>query len=433
MPEFGESISEATVARWLKRPGDLVAAGDAVVELETEKANVEVPTPHAGRLARIDKDAGEDVRVGEVLGIVEESQVLEAARSGRASPTGSIRTEDDKTTPGPRLAVVEKPAPTDGAGASGQPKRPLASPLAQRIAEEEHIDLHDVTGTGPAGRITKSDVEERMKRREAPGSEQIPYPEAPAPAPRKRPEAPPKSLPPPSGAALREERAPMSRRRRTIARRMLEAAQTTAMLTSFNEVNMSAVMAIRNRYREAFELRHQVSLGFTSFFVKAAIAALKGFPVLNAETDGQEIIYKRHYDIGVAIGDAEGLVVPVLKDADRMSFVEIEKAIKSFSRRAANKELSLEEIRGGTFTITNGGVFGSLLSTPILNPPETGILGLHKVEDRPVAINGEVRICPMMYLALTYDHRVVDGREAIQFLVRVKELIETPEALLLDL
>jgi 2-oxoglutarate dehydrogenase E2 component (dihydrolipoamide succinyltransferase) len=435
VPEVGESIVEATVARWLKREGERVVAGEPVVELETEKANVEVPAPRSGVLTRIVRREGEDVRIGDVLGVVEEAAV--EAEQPPAAPE----------------AVREAEAAAEEA--------PKATPLARRLAEEAGIDLSKVPATGPGGRITREDVLAYIERQRAAaqvkapaarptGPEAVSPEAAPAgprvePAPVRpdtrpsppRPEVwtpppPPPTARPEAGPQPREVRVRMSRRRQTIARRMLEATQTTAMLTTFNEVDMGAVMEIRRRYREMFMQKYGVSLGIMPFFVKATVAALKAFPKLNAEIQGDEIVYKNYYDIGIAVGASEGLVVPVLRDADKLSFAEIEQKIADFARRAEENKLTLEELQGGTFTITNGGVFGSLLSTPILNPPQVGILGLHRIIDRPVVVNGQVVIRPMMYVALTYDHRLVDGREAVQFLVRVKQLIEDPALLLVE-
>ena len=410
VPELGESVVEATVVRWFKTVGDAVRIGDALVELETEKANFEVAAEKEGVISSIIKGDGEDVEVGDVLGVIEEGKAGAApAPKEAAKPAAEAKPE---AHPEPEPATAEK-----------------ATPVAKKIAEEKRVDLGKVEGTGPGGRITKEDVEIHIEK-----TEEAARAEAPAPAKGKAPalvEAKEATLLRISRDA-REERIKMSRRRRTIARRMLEATQTTAMLTTFNEIDMGAVMELRRRRKETFKEKYGVGLGLNSFFVKASIGALKDFPQVNAEIDGDDMIIKHYYDIGVAIGATEGLVVPVLRNADSMSFAVIEKAIKDYAQRAEDNTLTLEEIMGGTFTITNGGVFGSLLSTPILNPPQSGILGLHKIEDRPVAQNGTVDIRPMMYVALSYDHRIVDGREAVQFLVRVKELIEDPESLLLE-
>jgi 2-oxoglutarate dehydrogenase E2 component (dihydrolipoamide succinyltransferase) len=401
VPELGESVVEATVGRWLKQEGERVTVGEPVVELETEKVNLEVGAAQSGVLARIERQAGDDVRIGDVLGVIEEREASDARQDENGREQAVV---EDTAAPG---AAIE------------------ATPVARRLAEEKGVDLSAVRGSGPRGRVTKEDVqaylEKQQPEREA-SPEQPPAPPA-APAPDPAPAA---------DQARREERVRLSRRRRTIAQRLVEAQHTAAMLTTFNEVDMSRVIEIRARRRESFQERHGVGLGFTSFFVKAAVGALKAFPPLNAEIQGDEIVLKRYYDIGVAIGAEEGLVVPVLRDADRLSFAEVEQAVKAFVEKARTGTLSLEDLRGGTFTLTNGGVFGSLLSTPILNPPQVGILGLHKIEERPVALGGQVVIRPMMYVALSYDHRLVDGREAVQFLVKVKELIEDPEALLLE-
>lgn len=404
VPEMGESILEATVALWLKHEGEPVAAGEPVVELETEKANMQVAAERAGVLARIERKEGEDVKIGDVLGVFEE--VLEKTvgapepASEIAEPAGVLANEISKATP-----------------------------VAKRMAEEQGVNLGQVPASGPGGKVTKQDVQAFLETQK---EKVAPMPPEPITR-RPEPVAPAIPAPPiPTARPEREERVRMSRRRQTIARRLLEATQTTAMLTTFNEVDMGAVMDIRTRRQESFKEQHGVGLGFMSFFVKATLGALKAFPRLNAEIQGDEIVLKHYYDIGIAVGAAEGLVVPVLREADRMSFAEIEQAIKTFVQKTKDNTLSLQDLRGGTFTITNGGVFGSLLSTPILNPPQVGILGLHKIEERPIALKGQVVIRPMMYVALSYDHRIVDGQEAVQFLVRVKELIEDTEALLLE-
>jgi 2-oxoglutarate dehydrogenase E2 component (dihydrolipoamide succinyltransferase) len=403
VPEVGESIVDARVARWLRKEGDVVSAGDPLVELETDKIDLEVSAPQAGVLSRIERRDGDDVKVGEVLGVIDEGK--EAARPAAPAPP----------------AKAAAPAPAE-AGRS-----PRATPTARKAAEQHEVDLSRVRGSGDAGRVMRRDVEEA-----AAGGGNGRGAAVPAEAPKARP------APPVSEARRREpgdrteERVRMSKRRATIARRLVEAQSTAAMLSTFNEADMSAVMALRERHKEAFKKRHGVGLGIASFFVKASVIALRDFPRLNAEIQGDEMVLKHFYDIGVAVGASEGLVVPVLRDADRMSFAEIETQIRELARRAEDGSLSLADLKGGTFTITNGGVFGSLLSTPILNPPQVGILGLHKIQDRPVAVNGQVQVRPMMYTALTYDHRIVDGAEAVRFLVRVKELVEDPGALLLD-
>jgi len=405
VPELGESIVEATVIRWFKSEGDAVKIGEALLELETEKANFEVASEKQGIIKSILKKEDDDVEVGDVLGVIEEGDVSNAAPA-------EVITEKDKEIEEPSLPEEETTQ--------------KITPVAKRLAEEFDVDLSKIEATGPSGRVTKEDVERyiqmEIEESEIEASSVEPIHQAPAVI-----------LPTLAVARdVREERIKMSRRRRTIARRMLEATQTTAMLTTFNEIDMSAVMELRKRRKEAFIEKYGVNLGLNSFFVKASIGALKEFPAVNSEIDGDDMILKYHYDIGIAIGASAGLVVPVLKNADAMSFAEIEKRIKDFAAKAEENTLSLEDIMGGTFTITNGGVFGSLMSTPILNLPQVGILGIHKIEERPIVINGDLEIRPMMYVALSYDHRIVDGREAVQFLVRLKELIQDPESLLLE-
>jgi 2-oxoglutarate dehydrogenase E2 component (dihydrolipoamide succinyltransferase) len=406
VPEVGESIVDARVAKWLRKEGDPVSAGDPLVELETDKIDVEVSAPQAGVLKRIDRKDGEDVKVGEVLGVIEE---------GAAAPVAAA-------TP------VKAAAPASAkAGTSEKDKeKPRSTPAARKVAEEHEVDLTQVRGTGDAGRVMKRDVEQAAA---SGGNGRGAQPSEPAKA---RPVPPVAEIQRPSTAERTEERVRMSKRRATIAKRLVEAQSTAAMLTTFNEVDMSAVMSLRERHKQAFKERHGIGLGIASFFVKASIGALRGFPRLNAEIQGDEMILKHYYDIGVAVGASEGLVVPVLRDADRMSFAQIEQHIREYAKRAEDGTLSLADLKGGTFTITNGGVFGSLLSTPILNPPQVGILGLHAIQQRPMGVNGQVVLRPMMYVALTYDHRIVDGAEAVQFLVRVKQLVEDPGALLLD-
>ncbi|MHB1159468.1 MAG: 2-oxoglutarate dehydrogenase complex dihydrolipoyllysine-residue succinyltransferase [Chloroflexota bacterium] len=403
VPQLGESVLEATVGRWLKGEGEAVAAGEPVVELETEKVSTQVSAEEAGVLSRILHREGDTVHPGEVLGVVETG--AEAAR------------------PAPAM-----PAPPEAE------KAPV-SPVAQRLAEELGVDLSRVRGTGPGGRIMKEDVEGYV--RQAAARAAAPAQPAPAAAPAAAPAPPPAPAAPapvqPAAPTGRPEvRQRLSRRRLTIARRLVEAQRTAAMLTTFNEIDMSAVMDLRRRRREAFREVTGVDLGLMSFFVKAVVGALKSYPQLNSELQGEELVLKQYYDIGIALADPEGLVVPVVRDADRLSFAQIEATINGFVQKVRERTLSMEDLRGGTFTITNGGVFGSLLSTPILNPPQVGILGMHRIAERPVAVKGEVAVHPMMYVALTYDHRVVDGREAVLFLVRVKELIEDPERLLLE-
>ncbi len=413
VPEVGESIVDARVAKWLRKEGDVVSAGDPLVELETDKIDLEVGAPQAGVLSRIDRRDGADVKVGEVLGVIDEAKA--GATRAPAAPAPAA-TEGNG-------GAAQPPAQPESAAAS---RTPRATPTAKKAAEQHDVDLARVRGSGDAGRVMRRDVEQAA-------GVAVPSKPAPEPEPQRVKPAPPVSEVPRRTAGERsEERVRMSKRRATIARRLVEAQSTAAMLTTFNEVDMSAVMALRERHKQSFKEKHGVSLGIASFFVKASIGALRGFPRLNAEIQGDEMVLKHYYDIGVAVGASEGLVVPVLRDADRMGFAEIEKLIREFARRAEDGTLSLADLKGGTFTITNGGVFGSLLSTPIINPPQVGILGLHKIQDRPVGIDGQIVMRPMMYVALTYDHRIVDGAEAVRFLVRVKQLVEDPGALLLD-
>jgi 2-oxoglutarate dehydrogenase E2 component (dihydrolipoamide succinyltransferase) len=400
VPEVGESIVDARVAKWLVKEGDTVSAGDPLVELETDKIDLEVSAPQSGVVERIDHQDGADVKVGDVLGAIAEG-AGGAEKAEAAEPAESARSAD----------------------AGG---RTRATPTARKAAEEHAVDLKSVKGSGDAGRVMRRDVEQAAapgKAEPKPAAAKAPAPAAKEPAPVVQRRAP---------GERTEERVRMSKRRATIAKRLIEAQSTAAMLTTFNEMDMSAMQALRARHKEPFKERHGVSLGMTSFFVKAAVGALRAFPRINAEIQGDEMVLKHYYDIGIAVGASEGLVVPVLRDADQMTFAEIEAQVRDFARRAEDGTLSLADLKGGTFTITNGGVFGSLQSTPILNPPQVGILGLHAIKDRPVAVNGQVVIRPMMYTALTYDHRIVDGSEAVRFLVRIKELIEDPGALLIE-
>lgn len=431
VPELGESVLEATVSRWLKKEGDPVNAGDVLVELETDKVNLEVGAKGSGVLQKIEVPEGADVKVGNVLGIIDEKApaqktdqpqeaVLKTAEAPGSSQPEPVAVETKQAeTP---IAKEEEPARNDGQQMERE-TAPQISPVAARLARDKNVDISKITGTGSEGRVTKADVESYLQRQ---GTAQESEKEVPAEKEREVPPVPAPTSVAPSDSDRREERVRMTRRRRTIAQRLLEASQTTAMLTTFNEIDMSAVMDIRKRRNEEFQKRFGVKLGFTSFFMKASISALKAFPQVNAEIDGEEIVFKHYYDIGMAVGSSEGLVVPVIRDADRLSFAEIEGRVKDLVAKTEQGKLSIEDLRGGTFTITNGGVFGSLLSTPILNPPQVGILGLHKIEERPIALNGEIVIRPMMYVALSYDHRIVDGREAVQFLVHVKQVIEDP-------
>jgi 2-oxoglutarate dehydrogenase E2 component (dihydrolipoamide succinyltransferase) len=419
-PTLGESVTEATVARWTKKAGDPVRKDEILVELETDKVSLEVAAPSDGVLAEISAEEGATVEPGAVLGKISEGAAAPAPKAnGGAKPAQSAAAPAGEAQPEP---APGKPAPkeakpiADTSAPKPAPARaePVLAPSAQRVVAENRLDAGQIAGTGKDGRITKGDALAALESRaKAP-------PPAPAPtAPREVHE--------------REERVRMTRLRQTIARRLKEAQNTAAMLTTFNEVDMSAVMALRNQYKDAFEKTHGVKLGFMSFFVRAVIHALKQVPEVNAEIDGQDLIYKNHYDISVAVGTERGLVTPVVRDADALSLAGIEKAIGALGKKARDGQLALEDLQGGTFTISNGGVYGSLMSTPILNAPQSGILGMHKIQERPMAINGQVVIRPMMYLALSYDHRVVDGQGAVTFLVHVKEAIEEPQRLLLDL
>ena len=396
VPEMGESVVDARIAKWLKQEGDPVSVGEPLVELETDKVDVEVSAPQSGVLASIVHKDGADVKIGDVLGTIEEG------RRKKAEGKGDGRKKEKEKEEGRTKA---EPV--------------AATPSARRLARQEDIDLASVKPEGP--RVTPDDLRQSAAAKAQP----VAAPSTPA-----RPAAP--TVPTGATAPRSEERVRMSKRRATIAKRLVEAQATAAMLTTFNEVDMTAVQQIRERRKAAFKDRYGVSLGLTSFFVKATIAALRDFPRLNAEIQGDEMVLKHYYDIGIAVGAEEGLVVPVLRDADRLSYAEIEHSVRDFASRAKDGSLTLEDLRGGTFTITNGGVFGSLMSTPILNPPQVGILGLHAIKERPAGVDGRIELRPMMYTALTYDHRIVDGAEAVRFLVRIKELIEDPGQLLVE-
>ncbi|HEX4117919.1 MAG TPA: 2-oxoglutarate dehydrogenase complex dihydrolipoyllysine-residue succinyltransferase [Rhizomicrobium sp.] len=398
VPAMGESVTEATVARWFKKEGESVARDEPVLELETDKVTVEVPAPAAGSIESISVKAGATVQVGTVLGSIAEGKAGKAS----AAPAAAKSEAPKPAAPKPE---APKPAPkTD--------TPPM--PSAQRISQESGVPTSAVSGTGRDGRVTKGDMLEALESRAAKPAQAVAAPSGPR------------------ARADREERVPMSRLRKTIALRLKESQNTAAQLTTFNEVDMTRIMALRSEYKDSFEKKHGVRLGFMGFFAKACVAALKELPNVNAEIEGDNIIYKNYYDIGVAVSTEKGLVVPVVRDADQLSLAAIEKAVMDFGVRARDGKIKLEELQGGTFSITNGGVFGSLMSTPILNSPQSGILGMHKIQPRPMAIDGKVEIRPMMYLALSYDHRLVDGRDAVTFLVRVKENLEDPERLLLD-
>ena len=397
VPTLGESISEATVGKWFKKAGEAVRADEPLVELETDKVTLEVNAPGAGVLSEIAAETGQTVAIGALLGQLS---------GGAAAPA-----------PAPAPAAAAKAAP---ASAAAMPPAPSAA----KIAAENRIDLGAVAGSGRRGQVLKGDVLAAVAAAPAPAV-------APAPAPAPVSVPPPRVTTPDDGA--REERVRMTKLRQTIARRLKDAQNTAAMLTTFNEVDMTEIMAMRVRYKDAFEKKHGAKLGFMGFFVKACVQALKEIPAVNAEIDGADLVYKNYYHLGIAVGTDKGLIVPVVRDCDRLSVAEIEKSIADLGRRARDGQLKLEELQGGTFTITNGGIYGSLMSTPILNAPQSGILGMHKIQERPVVVSGKIEIRPMMYLALSYDHRVVDGREAVTFLVRVKEALEDPARLVLDI
>jgi 2-oxoglutarate dehydrogenase E2 component (dihydrolipoamide succinyltransferase) len=428
VPELGESVVEARVARWLKKEGDQVSAGEPLVELETDKIDLEVNAMQAGVLAKILHQEGADVKVGDAIGVIDEKAGDGATPPGPATPPTAATDGQDYAA-----APAETAAPV---GTS----RERSTPTAKRVAQAHDVNVATVPASGEAGRVMRRDVESFVTTRgEAdarPAAAPAPTPEPSAPAPAAKAPVPaeaPRPAPRPAVPGARtEERVRMSKRRLTIARNLVQAQHTAAMLTTFNEVDMSAVMTLRERRKEAFKTRYGVGLGIASFFVKASLAALRASPRLNAEIQGEEVVLKHYYDIGIAVGAEQGLVVPVIRDADLRSFADIELSIRDFARRANEGTLTLEDLKGGTFTITNGGVFGSLLSTPILNPPQVGILGLHKIEDRPVAAGSQVVVRPMMYVALSYDHRIVDGNEAVQFLVKIKEFVEDPGHLLLE-
>jgi len=416
VPTLGESVTEATIGKWFKKPGDPVAVDEPIVELETDKVTIEVPAPAAGVLADIAAKDGDTVAVGALLGQIKEG----AGAPSKATPAPLGRPDQKTDTTAPINAAEEEPRPRPQAATKPAAAAPL-SPSVRKLAAESGTDASTVPGSGKDGRVTKGDMMAAIERAAA----------APTPIPQGAPVQ--VRAPSPPDDAAREERVKMTRLRQTIARRLKEAQNVAAMLTTFNEVDMSAVMALRSRYKDLFEKKHAVKLGFMGFFVKACVQALEEIPAVNAEIDGTDLVYKNYYHIGVAVGTEKGLVVPVVRDCDRKSFAQIEKEIADFGRRARDGTLKIEEMQGGTFTISNGGVYGSLMSTPILNAPQSGILGMHKIQERPVAIAGKIEIRPMMYLALSYDHRIVDGREAVTFLVRVKEILEDPERLVLDL
>ena len=405
VPEVGESITEVMIGTWKKREGDIVSMDESIVEIESDKATVELPAPRAGTITKVLKGSGEKALVGEVIGY------LEPAGAGAGAPTPASPTQP--------VVDVKR---TDGRTDIGSVQPPRVMPAAARVLGEAGVSASAATGTGPGGRVTKSDAVAAAAK-----------PVAPAPVVRPTAVVPAKSAGALTAGGSREERYVLiSPIRQRIAERLVEAQQQAALLTTFNEVDMSAVMALRSKFKDVFQERHGVKLGFMSFFVRAAVEALKAVPQVNAEYRQPHIVYRDYCDIGIAVGGGKGLVVPVLRNAETMSFAGIELAINDFARRAADNKLKLDELQGGTFTISNGGVYGSMMSTPIINPPQSGILGLHAIQDRPMAVNGQVVIRPMMYLALTYDHRLVDGREAVTFLKRIKDTIEDPSRLMLE-
>jgi 2-oxoglutarate dehydrogenase E2 component (dihydrolipoamide succinyltransferase) len=418
VPTLGESISEATVGKWFKKAGDAIKADEPLVELETDKVTLEVNAPASGVLSEIVVATGETVAVGALLGTVAASSAASAAK-----PAGAPAAASAAVAP----KDVNGVAPKDVNGVAPKAPAPAATtmppaPSAAKIAAEQGVDLGAVAGSGKRGQVLKGDVLAALAS---------PAPAAPAaPPPAPLPAVARASVP---DDAAREERVRLTKLRQTIARRLKEAQNNAAMLTTFNEVDMSEVMALRARYKEVFEKKHGVKLGFMGFFVKACVQALKDVPAVNAEIDGADLVFKNYYHLGIAVGTDKGLVVPVVRDADRLGIAGIEKAIADFGKRAREGQLKIEELQGGTFTITNGGIYGSLMSTPILNAPQSGILGMHKIQERPMVVNGKIEARPMMYLALSYDHRVVDGKEAVTFLVRVKEALEDPARLVLDL
>jgi 2-oxoglutarate dehydrogenase E2 component (dihydrolipoamide succinyltransferase) len=407
VPTLGESVTEATIGRWFKKAGDAVTVDEPLVELETDKVTIEVPSPSAGTLGDIVAKDGETVAVGALLG-----QINDGAAAAATKPAQAAAKPAAPAAPPPIAATAEKAPPADA---------PLA-PSVRKLATENGIDATTVPGSGKDGRVTKGDMLAAIEKA------------ASAPTPVNQPAAAVQvRAPSPADDAAREERVKMTRLRQTIARRLKDVQNTAAMLTTFNEVDMSHIMAMRAQYKDVFEKKHGVKLGFMGFFTKACVQALRDIPAANAEIDGGDIIYKNYYHIGVAVGTDKGLVVPVVRDCDQKSIAEIEKSIGDFGHRARDGQLKIDEMQGGTFTITNGGIYGSLMSTPILNAPQSAILGMHKIQDRPVAVAGKIEIRPMMYLALSYDHRVIDGKEAVTFLVRVKESLEDPARLVLDL
>jgi 2-oxoglutarate dehydrogenase E2 component (dihydrolipoamide succinyltransferase) len=430
VPALGESITEGTLAQWLKKAGEAVAADEPIASLETDKVTVDVPSPVAGVLSETVAKEGDTVEVGAVIARIDEGATVASAPAAPAAKTNPPGAGETPALRGDEHAPVAKAAAEEPSAESDQIT--TLSPAVRRAVLEHHLDPTTIKGSGKDGRITKDDVlaAAEAKKAGSPAQAGAQAPQAKAPAPEQQ--APPPG-PRPSPGNRTEERVKMSRLRLTVAKRLKEAQNTAAMLTTFNDVDMSAVMEARSRYKDLFEKKHGIRLGFMSFFVKAVALAVRDVPAVNANLEGDEIVYRDYLDVSVAVSAPKGLVVPVVRNAQAMSFAEIEQAIAAYGKKAKEGTLTVDEMTGGTFTISNGGVFGSLLSTPILNPPQSGVLGMHRIEERPVAIDGQVVIRPMMYLALSYDHRIVDGREAVTFLVRVKEAIEDPTRLLIDL
>ncbi len=416
VPTLGESVTEATIGRWFKKPGEAVKADEPVVELETDKVTLEVPAPAAGVLGEYEAKDGDTVGVGALLGSIQE---------GGAGAAPAAKKEEPKPAAGSKEAakpLADTANETKAKQNGGMPPADAGqAPSVRRLADETGVDPAKVSGTGKDGRVTKGDMLAAGE-----GGPQAKAPSAPAPVQAPR-------APSPADDASREERVRMTKLRQTIARRLKDAQNTAAMLTTFNEVDMTEVMALRSKYKDTFEKKHGVKLGFMGFFVKAVTQALKDIPSVNAEIDGTDLIFKNYYHVGIAVGTDRGLVVPVVRDADQLGLAGVEKTIADFGKRARDGKLGIEEMQGGTFTVTNGGIYGSLMSTPILNAPQSGILGMHKIQERPMAIGGKIEVRPMMYLALSYDHRIVDGKEAVTFLVRVKESLEDPARLVMDL
>jgi 2-oxoglutarate dehydrogenase E2 component (dihydrolipoamide succinyltransferase) len=418
VPTLGESVTEATIGRWFKKAGDAVAVDEPLVELETDKVTIEVPAPSAGTLGEIIAKDGETVAVGALLGQITEGGAAAKPAAAPAKPAAAAVAPAQSAAPAAKAPPADRAPPADKAPPADAP----LAPSVRKLSAESGINASTVPGSGKDGRVTKGDMLAAIERA------------ASAPTPVNQPAAAVQvRSPSPADDAAREERVKMTRLRQTIARRLKDVQNTAAMLTTFNEVDMSHVMALRSQYKDVFEKKHGAKLGFMGFFTKAVVQALKDIPAVNAEIDGTDLIYKNYYHIGVAVGTDKGLVVPVVRDCDHKSIADIEKGIADFGRRARDGQLKIDEMQGGTFTITNGGIYGSLMSTPILNAPQSAILGMHKIQERPIVVAGKIEVRPMMYLALSYDHRVIDGKEAVTFLVRVKESLEDPARLVLDL